>query len=98
MNLNSKHDVAVKVGGYKYKNVVPVKNNVASTNFKFRHVTIIFDEIELYFHPEMQRTFIANLIDGISQLSLKNIRSIQIMLVTHSPFILSDIPKINVLF
>ena len=71
---------------------------MASTNFKFRHVTIIFDEIELYFHPEMQRTFIANLIDGISQLSLKNIRSIQIMLVTHSPFILSDIPKINVLF
>lgn len=98
MNLNSKHDVAVMGRGYKYKNVVPIKNNVTSTNFKFRHVTIIFDEIELYFHPEMQRTFIANLIDGISQLSLKNIRSIQIMLVTHSPFILSDIPKINVLF
>ena len=65
---------------------------------QYEHVNVIFDEIELYFHPEMQRTFIHYLLDGLSQMQFRKLRNIQIMLVTHSPFILSDIPKENVLF
>lgn len=98
MNLNSKHDVAVRVGGSHLRNLIPINSPITPTNFCYNHVTLIFDEIELYFHPEMQRTFIANLLDGIRQLGLSHIRSIQIMMVTHSPFILSDVPKSNVLF
>lgn len=98
MNLDSKHDVAVRLGGNHLKNTIPIKTSITPTNFKYEHVTLIFDEIELYFHPEMQRTFIANLLDGIRQLKLSHIRSLQIMMVTHSPFVLSDIPKNNVLF
>lgn len=98
MNLDSKHDVGTRVGGKNFKNIIPINKNVTPTNFCFKHVTLIFDEIELYFHPEMQRSFVANLLDGIGQLGLNNIRSIQVMMVTHSPFILSDIPKSNVLF
>ena len=55
------------------------------------------EEIELYFHPELQRTYISNVLSGIKQLNLKHIKSINICFVTHSPFILSDIPKRNIL-
>lgn len=64
----------------------------------YRHVCVIFDELELYFHPEMQRTFISRLLAGLKQLSFEHIESIQFIMVTHSPFILSDIPHKSVLF
>lgn len=66
--------------------------------FQYKYVMAIFDEIELYFHPEMQRTFISYMLDGLKQMRFKNLEGIQILLATHSPFILSDIPKSKVLF
>lgn len=63
----------------------------------YRYINIIFDEVELYFHPDMQRTYISKLLDEIEKLQLENISDININFVTHSPFILSDIPKSNIL-
>jgi hypothetical protein len=65
---------------------------------RYKHVNVIFDEIELYYHPEMQRGFVKDFIDIISRLLLRNIKSINCMFITHSPYILSDIPHNNVLF
>ncbi len=65
---------------------------------KYNYVNIILDEIELYFHPEFQKQFIKRLVDEISKLKLRDIRGINILIISHSPFILSDIPKQNVLF
>lgn len=65
---------------------------------KYRYINIILDEIELYFHPEYQRRFISHLLDSIKNLNITNIEAINILFLTHSPFILSDIPKQNVLF
>lgn len=64
----------------------------------YEYINIILEEIELYFHPEYQRTYIYKLIEGIKKLNLENIKGINFIFVTHSPFILSDIPKQNVLF
>lgn len=64
----------------------------------YKHINVIFDEIELYFHPEMQRNFISTLLHGLQQLPLAGIRSLHFMIVTHSPFVLSDIPTQNILF
>jgi hypothetical protein len=61
-------------------------------------LNLILDEIELYSHPEMQKQFINNLLLGISKLTMNNIKCLNILFITHSPFILSDIPKENVLF
>ncbi|MCS3796560.1 hypothetical protein [Niastella sp. OAS944] len=61
-------------------------------------VNIIFDEIELYFHPEMQRRFVNYFIDYLKRTSLDNIVALNFCFITHSPFILSDIPSQNVLF
>lgn len=63
----------------------------------YENVNVILEEIELYFHPEFQRTYIINILDGIRQLNLKHIKNLNICFVTHSPFILSDIPSRNIL-
>lgn len=64
----------------------------------YENVNVIFEEIELYFHPEYQRMIIKVLVEKLHALRLNHIRRINITFVTHSPFILSDIPLCNVLF
>lgn len=64
----------------------------------YENVNVIFEEIELYFHPEYQRMIIKILVEKLHALGLNHIRRINITFVTHSPFILSDIPLCNVLF
>lgn len=64
---------------------------------KYKFVNIILDEIELYFHPELQRQFLSHVVNAIKNVTLENIKGVNIMLATHSPFILSDLPKTNVL-
>ncbi|MBS1491422.1 MAG: AAA family ATPase [Bacteroidetes bacterium] len=63
----------------------------------YRFVNFILDEIELYFHPELQKKFISELLNGISRLAIPEIKGINILFSTHSPFILSDIPNANLL-
>jgi predicted ATPase len=63
----------------------------------YRFVNLVLDEIELYYHPIYQRRFVQFLLKSISKVSLPHINGIQILFSTHSPFILSDIPKSNVL-
>lgn len=60
---------------------------------------IFIDEGELYYHPEWQRTFIKTLLDVIGDVAKRD-ESImfQIVVTSNSPFIISDIPKNNILF
>lgn len=64
----------------------------------YRNVFVVFEEVELYFHPEYQKTYINNLLHQIKQSNLENVKSIFLLFVTHSPFILSDIVKSNILY
>ena len=65
----------------------------------YPQVNIILEEIELYFHPEYQRCFIYSLINLLESSGIsENIKDVNILIITHSPFILSDIPKSHVLF
>ncbi len=68
---------------------------------KYKNVNIILDEIELYYHPEWQRRFINDLISYISKvnpINIQTIKGLNFIFITHSPFILSDIPHTNILF
>ncbi|WP_439697429.1 AAA family ATPase [Mucilaginibacter sp. AW1-7] len=65
---------------------------------KYQHINIIFDEVELYYHPDLQRRFIKDLLASIAAARLKSIRSINLLFITHSPFILSDIPEEHTLY
>lgn len=64
----------------------------------YRFVNLVFEEIELYFHPEFQRQFILKLTEMLKGMEFKRLEAVNMCFVTHSPFILSDIPKSNVLF
>lgn len=63
----------------------------------YRHLNVLMDEVELYFHPDLQRKFVKLLVDALNNSTWSQIASINITLVTHSPFVLSDIPACNVL-
>ncbi len=83
---------------YHLKNLDSVSRD-ASTNDRvaYDYVQLILEEVELYYHPELQRQFVRNLLDGIGQAGLSFIKGINVCIVTHSPFVLSDIPQQNVL-
>jgi len=81
---------------YHLSNLDSVKNTRTKT--AYTNVNIVLEEIELYFHPEMQRNFINDILDSISGIELYKIKAINFCFVSHSPFILSDIPKENIMF
>lgn len=83
---------------YHIKNLESVRED--RERMRYSHICLIFDEMELYFHPDYQRTFISRLIEALGWcgISRERIRSIQILLVSHSPFVLSDVFTHNTLY
>jgi hypothetical protein len=69
-----------------------------SKHKKYDHINIVFDEIELYYHPQYQKKFVNDIINSIKGLmSLGKMKNFNIIFLTHSPFILSDIVSSNIL-
>ncbi|WP_408038644.1 AAA family ATPase [Tenacibaculum amylolyticum] len=66
--------------------------------YRYKRINILLDEIELYFHPELQRKYIASILNSVKALEFSNIKEINFCFITHSPFILSDIPNDNIMF
>ncbi|WP_313157065.1 AAA family ATPase [Sphingobacterium multivorum] len=60
------------------------------------NVLILMDEPELYLHPIYQKNVINYLTELLPQIFNKI--NVQIILTSHSPFIISDLPKRNVCF
>lgn len=84
VNINSVHTITdEKVAG------LPL--------LKYKYVNVVFDEIELYFHPDLQRRFLSLIISALRNIHIEHIEGINLLMVTHSPFVLSDIPRSNVL-
>lgn len=85
---------------YHLQNLNSVFKNNNKELIQYSFVNLIFDEVELYFHPDLQRTYIndlINYIERINPINIENIKGINICFSTHSPFILSDIPSLNIL-
>jgi len=61
-----------------------------------KNIFIIIDEGELTLHPKWQKNYI-NLIIAFLRSNFKNFK-FHIIFTTHSPFLLSDIPKENIIF
>lgn len=62
-----------------------------------RNNIILIDEIDLYMHPKWQRNLVNCLVEDIGKL-IGSKNRVQIIITTHSPIFLSDIPKSNVIF
>lgn len=80
---------------YHINNIRTIKS---ATRLRYRKINIVLDEAELCFHPEMQRLFVDTLIRYLSVTGLTWYCAFHILIVTHSPFILSDIPQCNILY
>jgi energy-coupling factor transporter ATP-binding protein EcfA2 len=80
---------------YHIKNLLSIQQ---TNRIRYRNINIVLDEVEICFHPEYQRRFINWFLELIERLNLTRSCSFNILIVTHSPFILSDIPKSNILY
>lgn len=69
-----------------------------ATRLSYRNICVVLEEVEICFHPEYQRTFINKLIGLLERTKLNKHFGFNIIVVTHSPFVLSDIPRGNILF
>ena len=68
--------------------------SVPRNQVHYYQVSIVLDESEVCFHPEYQRMFISRLLELlVDRLHLNESFGIHLMMTTHSPFILSDIPN-----
>ena len=69
-----------------------------SHRVRYRNINLILDEVEICFHPEFQRRFVNELLGYIKRLLMNRNASFNILIATHSPFILSDIPQSNIIY
>ena len=72
--------------GLFYKNIMSSDKN---------NILILLDEDNIAFHPIWQKQNLNNIITYLKQFKDKNIH---LVITTHSPFLLSDVPKENVIF
>lgn len=80
LNLLSRLYYAVVIGPTKF-------DNLRSPSL------LLLDEAEIGFHPEWQRQYVNRLCKFIQMLLVPADHNFQIVLTSHSPIILSDIPK-----
>jgi len=65
-----------------------------------KSVILLLDEADLGLHPRWQQVFMADLLEFINKLVEKHFNSkvnVQVIIATHSPIFLSDIPSSNVI-
>lgn len=82
---------------YHIRNLMSVSVDDES-RVPYRNINLFLDEIELCYHPEYQRQYIKNVITSLEDYGVTSECHVNILLTTHSPFVLSDIPKSNILF
>jgi predicted ATPase len=72
---------------YQVKNVTERK--------EYNTINLFLDETELGLHPNWQKKYLSEILDALKLITKKQIN---IFFATHSPFLLSDLPKENVIF
>ena len=72
-------------------------SEIAESN-KNKEFLLFLDETEITLHPGLQQHLIKNLIKFLNDIYLDQGYKFQIILATHSPIVLSDLPKDNVVF
>ncbi|MCG3660427.1 AAA family ATPase [Aliarcobacter butzleri] len=100
--LNSKknncHFLELSSGEKLFLNIL---TNFAYTLFRLPddyYSVMLFDEIELSFHPNWQKRLLKSFIHIQDEISKSKLLHLHLIFTSHSPFILSDLPKENVIF
>ncbi len=90
-------------GEYQLLSMLGRLNSIFKNRDKCNSYTILFDEIDICLHPQWQKEVIKHLIDFINEneaFARQTIQRetadkpfVQLIITSHSPFVLSDIPK-----
>lgn len=89
---------------YAIKSYLKVKFQNPHSRIPYKDYLFVIDEVDMCLHPEWQREYIHKLIDFLSRFfqddffwNSQSKPRIQVIVATHSPIILSDIPRQHVL-
>lgn len=63
-----------------------------------KKLLLTFDEPDLFLHPNWQKNLISEFMIIINKYINKKFNSLHLILTSHSPFLLSDLPKENIIF
>ncbi|QXE19305.1 AAA family ATPase [Clostridium sp. 001] len=61
-------------------------------------ILLIIDEIDAFLHPKWQQDILTHITRWINESKQFNKKKVQLVIATHSPIILSDIPKDNIIY
>ena len=92
-NFSTGQKIMISYFGILVKNYL----NCLRKECKNKKAVVMIDEVETSFHPQWQKDFLYYLLKFIEELKLNDFYS-HLILVTHSPFIISDLPKENIIF
>nr|WP_075518730.1 AAA family ATPase [Moritella viscosa]SHN97600.1 Putative uncharacterized protein [Moritella viscosa] len=79
---------------YHIHNITSYKNN---NEIKYSNIVLLLDEVDLGLHPSWQRDFIQDIIEFLTDENIEDLK-FHLILTSHSPFIISDMPSERVLF
>ena len=84
-------------GEFAILNLLSIINQSNSIHNKDEDYLILFiDEGDLYLHPQWQKQFLFILIRALEELI--SFEKVELIITSHSPFVVSDIPNENILF
>ena len=86
-------------GGYRYK-IRNNPNDIYDRGVECDSVLLFVDEADLTFHPEWQRRLIHILTAFLPAIYSRDcgVKDLQLVLTTHSPLMLGDVPRENIHF
>ena len=85
-------------GEEQFVNVMHSLMSVINSTNGLRHGIILLDEVDNKMHPETARRFLAALIDTLALTKVARRKgTFQIIFVSHSPLLISDVPSDSVL-
>ena len=94
-NINYKLNY-LSAGEEAYLNILSTLDNRLRDS-ELKNIILLLDEPENKMHPEMAREFISSLMSFIEDMGYTD-KKFQIIISTHSPFMLSDIYSDNVIY
>lgn len=89
----------INIGNYTIYNNEKRNNDDEIKRIACNTVLLLMDEADLTFHPEWQRCMISTLSSFVPQIFQPSwVKDIQMVISTHSPLLLGDIPRENITY
>lgn len=94
--LSSGEEAMLKMYSRIYSLLAETYNNlIVKIDNNCKNLFVLIDEPEVYLHPEWQRKLIDNLINYFKE--IYNEYNVQLVLTSNTPFLLSDLPRENII-